>query len=57
MKNRFMRKYHHEKQKREDSRVFRLFIISQFIHYGALFLFTLGGLFFIIIGLKAIFKN
>jgi hypothetical protein len=48
--NHYLRKY-----KQEDQRHFRLFIFAQFIHYGALLLLLLGGLFFIVVALRALF--
>lgn len=54
MKNRLLYDHHARLSKREEERSFRLFVLTQFVHWTMLFLFLLGGIFFIVFGLKLI---
>jgi len=54
VRNRLLYEHHQERINRQDKKNFRLFLLAQVIHYGALFLLLLGGLVFIVIGLKAL---
>ncbi len=56
MQSRLLYKHHAEKNRQDESKGFRLFILTQFIHYGALLLMLLGGLLFIVMGARAIFS-
>ena len=47
--------YHMQKIKQAENRRFKLFLLAQFIHYGALVLLLLGGLFFIMLAVKTFF--
>lgn len=55
MQKSFLYKYHFQKNKKEEDKSFRLFILAQFVHYGALLLLFLAGLFFIVVAIKGIF--
>jgi len=55
VQNRLLYNYHLQKNKQEDNRRFRLFMLVQVINYGALLVLFFGGLFFIVIALKAFF--
>jgi hypothetical protein len=46
--------HHRERSRSEEKRRFALFLAAQFMHYGALLLLVLGGLFFIVMGLRFI---
>ena len=53
MQNRLLYDYHTEKNKLQEQKTFRLFVLAQFFHYGTLLVLLLGGLFFIVVALKA----
>lgn len=55
MQNRLLYDYHIQKHKQQESRRFKLFLLVQFVHYGALLLLLLGGLFLIVVAVKALF--
>lgn len=55
MTQRLLYEHHRERARREEKRRFALFLAAQFMHYGALLLMVLGGLFLIVLGLKALF--
>lgn len=52
MNNRLLYAYHARKHRNEESRAFRLFLLAQFMHYGALLTLFLGGLFLIVVAIK-----
>lgn len=54
MRNRLLYDYYAKKNKQDENNNFRLFVLSQIISYGALFLLFLGGLILIIIAVKSI---
>jgi len=53
VKNRLLYDYHTKKNKQDANKNFKLFILSQVISYGALFLLFLGGLVLIIVAVKS----
>jgi len=46
--------HHQQLNQRAEKRRFLLFLVAQFMHYGMLLLFLLGGLFFIVLSLKVL---
>jgi hypothetical protein len=56
VQNRLLFDYHLQKNKEQDGKGFRIFLLTQAVHYGALLLLFLGGVFFIGLALKAIFS-
>ena len=52
MRNRLLYAFHLQRNKREERKRFRLFILVQCIHYGALLLLLLGGLFCIVVAVR-----
>ncbi len=54
MRNRLLYNYHAKKITNEEKRTFRLFVFTQFVHYGALLVLFLGGLLFIVVAIKAL---
>lgn len=55
VRGRLLVNYHIQKIKQGENTRFKLYLLIQFIHYSAMVLLFLGGLFFIVLALKAIF--
>jgi len=53
LQNRHLYDYHAKKNRQDENKNFRLFILSQIINYGALLLLFLGGLVLIVLAIKA----
>lgn len=53
MSYRLLYDYHAKKNRQDESKNFKLFLLSQIINYGAVFLLFLGGLVLIVLSMKA----
>ena len=56
MQNRLLYDYYSQKNRQEESRRFRLFVFAQVMHYSALLVLFLGGLFFVVVAMKVFFS-
>jgi hypothetical protein len=52
--SRLLQQFHHEKNRHNDKKAFRFYLLAQAVQFGALFLLLLGGLFFIVLAIYAI---
>ena len=57
MQTRILYNYHAEKNRLKEQKRFRIFLFTQFAHYGTLFVLLLGGLFFIVFAIKTILNS
>lgn len=54
MNSRMLQQYHTDRNRKDDAKAFRLFLLAQAVQFGALVLLLLGGLFFIVLAIYAI---
>ncbi|MCP4713837.1 MAG: hypothetical protein GY868_01870, partial [Deltaproteobacteria bacterium] len=52
VENQLLYEHHRQKNRQDENKRFRLFIVAQIVQYAGLLLLVLGGLFLIVLGLR-----
>jgi len=54
MTSNLLYEHHRQRNQRAEKRRFLLFLAAQFMQYGMVLLFLLGGLFFVVLGIRVL---